>query len=274
MLPLRIRYIIERALAEDIGPYDPLYSCLGEKVGEAVIQVREDSVCSGAVLVEPVMTAVNPRITVSMNVQDGDPLTRGTTIASVKGSVRDILTGERVLLNFLQRLSGIATLTDKFVRRVSGTGVKICDTRKTTPGLRYMEKYAVRCGGGHNHRFSLGDGVLIKENTIKAFGSIEKAVTSVREQAHHLTKIEVEVENLEEFQKALLCGVDGVLLDNMSPIDVENAVRIGKGRVLLEVSGKITLGNVQEFAIPGVSIISSGLLTHSAPSVDFSLNLI
>jgi nicotinate-nucleotide pyrophosphorylase (carboxylating) len=199
----------------------------------------------------------------------------------VEGNLQALLTGERVALNFLQRLSGIATLTRQFVEKAAPYGVRIADTRKTTPTLRWLEKYAVRCGGGVNHRFSLSDGVLIKDNHIRAAGSLTEAVRRARQNAHHLLRLEVEAQSLEQVREALECGVDAILLDNFRPDELQEIVDIvrawseqmGQPRPILEVSGGVTLETVEAIAKTGVDIISVGALTHSAPALDISMEI-
>ncbi|NNG46253.1 MAG: carboxylating nicotinate-nucleotide diphosphorylase, partial [Deltaproteobacteria bacterium] len=198
---------------------------------------------------------------------------RGLKVGEAEGKAASLLRGERVALNFLQRLSGIATTTAAYVERVTPHGTRILDTRKTTPLLRALEKYAVRVGGGHNHRFSLSDGVLIKENAIRAAGGIAMAVTAARRTSHHLARVEVEVENLEQAEEALGAGADALLLDNMTPETVSEAVLRYGDRVLLEASGGIHLGNVGEYARTGVSAVSIGALTHSSPALDISFEI-
>ena len=273
MRPLHIKNIVEQALLEDLGPSDPLYEGLGERGGEGEIVAGGEGLFCGGDLLRSVFLAVGPKLSLKVHIEEGSKVQRGDIVAVVSGKIREILSGERVALNFIQRASGIATMTNRFVRKVEGTGVKIVDTRKTTPGIRCIEKFAVRCGGGWNHRFSLGDGVLIKENSIKAFGSISSAVSSVKRVAHHLLKIEVEVETMEEFEEAMKCRVDAVLLDNMTPEMVREAVVKGQKKLILEASGGITLENVRSYAETGVDFISSGFLTHSAPALDFSLKV-
>ena len=204
---------------------------------------------------------------------DGTLLSKGTVIASISGSTRSLLTVERVALNFLQRLSGIATLTRQFVEAVKGTNARIVDTRKTTPLLRQFEKYAVTVGGGFNHRFGLFDGILIKDNHLKAAGGVKKALVLAKKNTPHLMKIEVEVTNLEEFKEAIEHGANTVLLDNMTPEEIQKAVSMAKGKVILEASGGITLENVRTYAETGVDIISIGALTHSATAVDISMEI-
>jgi nicotinate-nucleotide pyrophosphorylase (carboxylating) len=208
-------------------------------------------------------------------VQDGDRLRKGTGVLAIEGSSRSILMAERVMLNVLQRLSGTATLTRRFVDAIQGTGSRILDTRKTTPGLKVLEKYAVRCGGGFNHRLTLGDGVLLKENHIAAAGGIQAAVSSARRVAPNLVKLEVEAETLAQVAQCLaLPEVDGILLDNMTNDQMREAVRLRNGsghRVFLEASGNLSLERARGVAETGVDFLSVGALTHSAPAADLSL---
>ncbi len=273
MYSFNLRKIVEAALNEDLVFHDPVASSLEKSRVECAMLAKEDLVFCGKDIVIEVFRTLDGDVTLEFFHEDGDVVASESRLGVVKGFSGGILRGERVALNFTQRLSGIATITRKFVEKIEGTGVKICDTRKTTPLLRYLEKYAVRCGGGVNHRFSLSDGVMIKDNAIKVFGSINEAVSRVREKTHHLLKIQVEVENLDELREALKSGVDAVLLDNMSREEVRKAVSLARGKVILEVSGNITLENVRAYAETGVDIISSGALTHSAPSVDISLEV-
>jgi nicotinate-nucleotide pyrophosphorylase (carboxylating) len=200
--------------------------------------------------------------------KDGDLLSAGTVIAHLEGRARSLLTGERVALNFLQRLSGIATLTRRYVDAVRGYNVDIVDTRKTTPGWRVLEKYAVRVGGGKNHRHDLGDGVLIKDNHIVAAGGIRQAIEMARKQSHHLLKIEVEVETLDQIEEALQTGAEVIMLDNMPPTMLAEGVKMIGGRAIVEASGGVSLESIVEVARTGVDLISVGRLTHSAPSAD------
>ncbi|MDH3359468.1 MAG: carboxylating nicotinate-nucleotide diphosphorylase, partial [Desulfobulbaceae bacterium] len=220
-----------------------------------------------------VFVTQNPAITITNTADDGANISIGDVILVAQGPVVDLLQAERVALNLVQRLSGIATLTNRFAAAVSPLPVKIVDTRKTTPGLRVLEKYAVRVGGGHNHRFNLADGVLIKDNHIAACGSIKAAVERAREQAPHTLKIEVEAENITQVEECLACGVDIIMLDNMNPEQLREAVKIAKGKALLEASGGVNLDNVRQIAETGIDIISIGALTHSAPAVDISMRL-
>jgi nicotinate-nucleotide pyrophosphorylase (carboxylating) len=216
---------------------------------------------------------LDDRVRVESVVSDGDRVPRAETLAVVSGPARAILTGERVALNLLGRLSGIATLTGSVVDAVAGTGAAVACTRKTTPGLRALEKYAVRCGGGANHRFGLDDAVLIKDNHLALAGGVGAAVARARAAVGHLVKVEVEVDTLEQLDEALAAGVDAVLLDNMTIDELRRAVERGEGRVLLEASGGITPETARSVAGTGVDVISLGWLTHSAPSLDVALEI-
>lgn len=262
-------------LAEDM-PYgdvtsDPLFPDDHKSSGTFV--AKEDGCVAGLRVAERVFAVLSDQVTMTVLVEDGSLVTKGTPIATVNGRTRDILKGERLALNLMQRLSGIATMTRKYADRLEGTNTKIVDTRKTTPGLRELEKYAVRMGGGYNHRFNLSDGVMLKDNHIEAAGSITEAVAKVRASLSHMTKIEVEVENLAQFEEAMAAGAEVILLDNMDTKTMAEAVSLKRGDVVLEASGNITIERLAEIAAAGVDIISSGALTHSVKSMDISLDL-
>jgi nicotinate-nucleotide pyrophosphorylase (carboxylating) len=265
--------IVMAALAEDVGQGDVTTEATVpvDAVGSAEILVKEPGVVCGLRAVEATFRALDPGLEIELIVQEGAPVEQRTVVALVDGSEGAILTGERVALNFLGRLSGIATLTRRYVDAVAGTGVAILDTRKTTPGLRALEKHAVLCGGGRNHRFGLDDGVLVKDNHLRAAGSILRAVERLR--ATTPLPIEVECDTLEQVTEALEAGVDAILLDNMTLRDLSAAVALVRGRARLEASGGITLDNVRAVAETGVDEISVGALTHSARSLDVSLEL-
>ena len=267
--------MVSVALQEDLGYGDiTSQAVVGPNIkarGEFV--AKQDFVLAGWPVVVRTFHHVSERITVEGVCRDGDAVAQGCVFGNVSGPAARLLSGERVALNFLQRLSGIATLTQQFVEAVSGTGTTILDTRKTTPGLRALEKYAVRTGGGRNHRFGLSDGVLIKENHITAAGGVAEAIRKARTTIDHLKKIEIEVTTFEELNQALDAGADAILLDNMTPSQVKDAVQRTGGRVPLEVSGGVHLGNVREYAMTGVNFISVGALTHSFKSADISLEL-
>ncbi|MDP3480897.1 MAG: carboxylating nicotinate-nucleotide diphosphorylase [Desulfoprunum sp.] len=267
--------LIRTFLAEDIGRGDlTSESIFGEdQIGSARLVAREAFVVAGAgAVAAEVFKVQNPAIAVIDPVEDGRRVQPGDVVLTVCGPVVDLLKAERVALNLLQRLSGIATLTARFVDCVKGYPVRITDTRKTTPGLRVLEKYAVRAGGGTNHRFNLTDGVLIKDNHIAACGSITEAVAKVRARAPHTIRIEVETETIEQVRECLACRVDIIMLDNMTIADMKEAVACIGGRALVEASGGVNLDTVAEIARTGVDIISIGALTHSAPSCDIGMD--
>jgi len=263
------------ALEEDLGPGDVTSEATihPESESVAVMLAKQDLILAGLAVARAVFHYLDPNIQFTTIVKDGDVITAGTEIAKLSGNTRALLAGERVALNLLQHLSGIATLTTAYTEQVKGLKVELLDTRKTLPGLRQLEKYAVRVGGGKNHRFGLYDGVLIKDNHIKASGSITKAVERSRKSAHHLLKIEVETKTLDEVSEALAAGADVIMLDNM-PIDMmRKAVDLVAGKALLEASGNITLKTIRAVAEAGVDFISSGSLTHSAPAADISMKI-
>jgi len=273
-IPSSVINLIHRALEEDIGPGDITTSLVipREQESKAEYLSKGNFVLAGLPFAKEVFRILNPSVGFRIFFDDGDKVNTADVIAEVYGNTRVILNGERVSLNILQRLSGIATLTNMFTEKIKGLNVKIVDTRKTTPCQRFMEKYAVRTGGGYNHRFGLFDGILIKDNHIKAVGNVREAVQRAKS-GHQLTKIEVEVRNLDELNEAIEAGADVVMLDNMTIPDMREAVRISKSRVLLEASGSVNLENVRDIAETGVDLISIGALTHSAPSVDISLKI-
>ncbi len=267
---------IQQFLEEDIGLGDiTTDSVFGPRQeGTAVFVAKEEFVVAGLDAIAPlVFTTRNSRIACTPMKKDGETAHPGERIFSAQGPVRDLLSAERLALNLVQRLSGIATLTAAFVHAVEGLPVRIIDTRKTTPGLRAYEKYAVRAGGGHNHRFSLADGILLKDNHIAATGSITEAVRILRDKAPHTLKIEVETENLAQVEECLACGVEIIMLDNMAPALMRQAVGLIGGRALVEASGGVNLANVREIAETGVDLISVGALTHSARAMDISMRL-
>lgn len=272
-----VKRMIEGFLQEDIGSGDITTEAIfsGNQISSAVFAARTPLVACGFETVVPmVFSVVNPSIRCQDNIADGSSAQVGQHLLVVHGPVASLLLGERVALNLAQRLCGIATLTDRFVRAVAPLPVKIVDTRKTTPGLRVLEKYAVRAGGGSNHRFNLADGVLIKDNHITACGSIRQAVAAVRERAPHTLRIEVEAENLAQVEECLEVGVDIIMLDNMDVETMRQAVmRIGQ-RALVEASGGVTLENVRAIAETGVDLISAGALTHSAPACDIGMDML
>lgn len=273
---LHLRKIVEEALKEDIGFGDITTESIipEDMISRAVIIAKEEGILAGLLVAEEVFKLLDSKIEFKEFKKDGDEIKKGDVILEIKGKTKIILMGERTALNFLQRLSGIATYTKKCVDIVKPYGVKILDTRKTTPTLRILEKYAVKVGGGENHRFGLYDMVLIKDNHIRAVGGIKEAIEKVRERVSHVYKIEVEVTNLEELKEALESKADIVLLDNMEYDTLKEAVSIAKGKVMIEVSGKISLEDLEKIARLGVDFISMGKLTHSYKSLDLSLELL
>ena len=271
-----IQGIIETALREDIGAGDITTTATVDKKaeGSAEIIVKEGLIVAGILIAEAVFKTVDAGIAFKAFVKDGESVKKGKTIARISGRLSSLLAGERVALNFLQRLSGIATLTSYFVAKVKGCRAKILDTRKTTPGLRILEKYAVRMGGGFNHRFGLCDGILIKDNHIAAVGSIMEAVLRARENIPHNMLIEVEAKDLDEVRDAILAGADVIMLDNMKPAVMKQAVKIIGKKALIEASGGVNLQNVMVIAKTGVDFISVGALTHSARAVDISMEVV
>ena len=263
---------IERALQEDLASSDitTLSTVPAAATATGKIVAKAEMTVCGLEVARRVFERVDPSVGYVSVAADGDSVEAGTTVAELAGSAHGILAAERTALNFMQRLSGTATLTRSYVDAAAGR-CRIVDTRKTTPGLRALQRYAVRCGGGHNHRNDLGSGVLIKENHIRAAGSIAAAIKGAKDRAPHLLKVECEVLSLDELQQALDAGADVVMLDNMDDAQVEAAVKLVDGRAIIEASGNITLERIARLAELGVDVISSGALTHSAPAADLSL---
>lgn len=264
---------VATALAEDIGHGDLTSRALVAEDARciATLVAKQDGVLSGMICYREAFVQVGAAQADWRGKSDGDVFTSGEVVAEFTGQTRAVLSGERTALNFVQRLSGIATLTRQFVEALDGLQSRICDTRKTTPLLRFLEKAAVRHGGGANHRFNLTDGILIKENHIAAAGGIAEAISRARIGAHHLMKIEIEVTDLAELAAALEAGADVVMLDNMGLETMAEAVRLNGGRAVLEASGNVTLDRARAIGETGVDFISCGALTHSAPAVDLSL---
>ena len=232
---------------------------------------KQDGIIAGLEVFRRVFELLDASTTVEFFVKDGDRVKKGQRLGVVSGDIRVLLSGERTALNYLQRMSGIATYTRAIVDMLEGTGTKLLDTRKTTPGMRIFEKYAVKVGGGYNHRFNLSDGILLKDNHIGAAGGVKEAVAMAREYAPFVRKIEIEVESLEMLNEALEAGADIIMLDNMSIEDMKEAVKLCAGRAQTECSGNVTKENIERLAGIGVDYISSGALTHSAPILDLSL---
>jgi nicotinate-nucleotide pyrophosphorylase (carboxylating) len=272
----QIERLIDLALEEDLGTGDVTTQALipPDLQGEAHIRAKQDLVAAGLPLAARVFQKVDANLVFETLVAEGKEVAPGTVLARLNGPAAAILSGERVALNFIQRLSGIATFTRQMVSLVAGTKTALVDTRKTTPGWRALEKYAVRLGGARNHRAGLYDGVLIKNNHITAAGSIAQAVRQARQAAHHLLKVEVEVTDLAGLEEALAAGADVIMLDNMSEAAMAQAVKIAAGRVLIEASGSMSAARLPGVAASGVDLISMGALTHSAPAADIHLRLI
>ncbi|HBX22874.1 MAG TPA: carboxylating nicotinate-nucleotide diphosphorylase [Desulfotomaculum sp.] len=270
-----LEQLIDRCLEEDIGPGDITTNSVvpPDLKTTAFIKTKQDGMVAGLPVARAVFLRLDPELIFTPLVAEGAAVTAGTVLARLEGRARTILTGERLALNFLQRLSGVATITSRLVQLVADYPVRVVDTRKTTPGLRVLEKYAVRMGGGHNHRLGLFDAVLIKDNHIQAAGSISQAVKRAKMAVSHTVKIEVEAEDLAGVTEALEAGADIIMLDNMEPETMARAVKLVNGRALLEASGGITAHTLVATAAAGVDVISVGALTHSAPALDISLDL-
>ena len=272
-----VKAAINAALAEDLGLQGDITTnatVAATAIADAVIAARKPGVIAGLQLAEAAFRALDPGVSFVIEVPDGESVAKGAVVARVSGHARALLTAERVALNYMGRLSGIATLTQSYVNAIRGTSAKITDTRKTTPGLRAFEKYAVRCGGGQNHRTGLFDAVLIKDNHIVAAGGISHAIVAARAAAGHMVKIEVEVDTLDQLDEVLKHKVDAVLLDNMTPDQLRAAVKRVAGRCLTEASGGVNLETVRTIAESGVDMISVGALTHSATVLDLGLDFL
>jgi nicotinate-nucleotide pyrophosphorylase (carboxylating) len=268
--------LIDLALMEDMsgGDITTRATISDDHRSRAVVKAKEDIVLAGTPVFRSVFDRLGGEVLFSAEKSDGDVVTTGSAVMEVEGPTAILLMGERTALNFLMRLSGIATLTKKCVDAVAGTGASVVDTRKTTPGWRYLEKYAVRMGGGRNHRLSLSDGVLIKDNHIAAAGGITEAVLRAKNTAPHTSRIEVEVSDHPGIEEALNAGADILLLDNMTPEEIADAVSLIEGRALTEASGGITIENIRDYAEAGVDFISLGALTHGARSVDINMKIV
>jgi len=276
LLTPQIEGIIKMALEEDIGAGDltTLNTIPPEQRAKGLFRAKRDCTVAGLFLLERLFSFLDSDVQIRFLCRDGDQVSRGTVIAEAEGVVRALLMGERTALNFLQRLSGTATLTRRYVDTIKDLPSKIIDTRKTTPGLRTLEKYAVRMGGGTNHRLGLYDAAIIKDNHIAASGSIAQAVENVRSNSPFMSRVEVECEDLKQVQKALDAKADVIMLDNMDTATMKEAVKLIKKRVWVEASGGITMERVREVAEAGVDFISVGALTHSAPAVDFNMKIV
>lgn len=265
--------LILSALKEDISSEDVSTNAVMPDycLGEVELLCKEDGVIAGLPVFARVFELLDAKTEVTLFAKDGDTVTKGQKLGVIRGDIRVLLSGERTALNYLQRMSGIATYTRSIAVLFEGSKTKLLDTRKTTPNMRIFEKYAVKVGGGYNHRYNLSDGVLLKDNHIGAAGSVAKAVAMAKEYAPFVRKIEIEVENLEMFKEALAAGADIIMLDNMSVEDMKEAVRLAAGKAEIECSGNVTRENVERLINIGVDYISSGALTHSAPILDLSL---
>ena len=272
---LLVEPAVRAALAEDMGRGGDLTTNAtipANARARAVLASRETGRIAGIDFARAAFAALDPSVTFDLRKPDAADVAPGDVIAIIEGPARPILSAERVALNFLGRLSGVATATNRLVQKVGKAKARVVCTRKTTPGLRAFEKYAVRCGGGFNHRFGLDDGILIKDNHIVAAGGITGAITAARRHAGHMVHVEVEVDNLEQLREALAAGANSILLDNMKPDVLKQAVAITNGRALLEASGNITLETIADVAATGVDLISSGSITHSAKCLDLGLD--
>jgi nicotinate-nucleotide pyrophosphorylase (carboxylating) len=272
---LQVEPVVRAALEEDLGRAGDITSQLtipAGKTATAKFVVRKSGCIAGLICAEAAFRLVDPSVRFEVLQPDGSEVTAGTVVATVTGPARSILTAERVALNFLGPLSGTATATAALVKAVEGTKARIVCTRKTLPGLRALQKYAVRCGGGFNHRFGLDDAAMVKDNHVHASGGITAAVARLRAGLGHMVRIEVEVDRLDQLEEALSIGVETILLDNMSDADLRRAVALTNGRAVLEASGNVTLATVRAIAETGVEYISSGAITHSAPNLDIGLD--
>lgn len=265
--------LILMALKEDITSEDVTTNAIMPNAcpGEVDLICKQDGIIAGLEIFARVFTLLDEDVKFDFKVKDGENVTKGQLLAEITGDIRTLLSGERVALNYLQRMSGIATYTNQIVKLLEGSKIKLLDTRKTTPNMKVFEKYAVTIGGGHNHRYNLSDGVLIKDNHIGAAGSVTKAIEMARDYAPFVRKIEIETENLEMVKEAVAAGADIIMLDNMSHEMMKQAVKIIDGRAQTECSGNVTRENIEKLKDIGVDFISSGALTHSAPILDLSL---
>lgn len=270
---LQVDHLLLEALREDISSEDVTTNAVMKEAipGEVDLICKQDGIIAGLDVFKRVFELLDQNIKVTFFCKDGDAVSNGQLMGKVAGDIRVLLSGERVALNYLQRMSGIATYTNSVVKLLEGSKTKLLDTRKTTPNMRIFEKYAVRVGGGYNHRYNLSDGVLLKDNHIGAAGSVTNAVRMAKEYAPFVRKIEVEVENLDMVREAIEAGADIIMLDNMSPEDMKEAILIIDGRAETECSGNVTKENITRLTSIGVDYISSGALTHSSPILDISM---
>ena len=275
MNTLKLRSLLEQYFIEDIGEQDITTDLIftDDTNGEIVFLAKEAGIFCGEEIIKTGFQLLNTTISAQVFVKDGQSFEIGQELAHVSGKIADLLKGERVILNLVQRMSGIATLTRKTVNTLDSGHTKICDTRKTTPGLRMLEKYAVRCGGGFNHRFGLYDGVMIKDNHISFAGSITKAVDAIRKNAGHMVKVEVEVESEEQVLEAVNAGADVIMFDNRTPEEIKELIKLVPPSIITEASGGIQLTNIADYRETGVDFISLGYLTHSYKALDISVKV-
>ena len=272
-MTLQADHLLLEALKEDISSEDVTTNAVMKEAvpGEVDLLAKEEGIVAGLQVFERVFRLLDEKTEVEFYCKDGDPVKEGQLMGKVRGDIRVLLSAERVALNYLQRMSGIATYTHSVASLLAGTKIRLLDTRKTTPNMRIFEKYAVRVGGGYNHRYNLSDGILLKDNHIGAAGGVREAVRMAKEYAPFVRKIEVETENLDMVKEALEAGADIIMLDNMTPEEMKEAVRLIDGRAKTECSGNVTKENIGRLADIGVDYISSGALTHSAPILDISM---
>jgi|SRR5690625_1424048 len=275
MNQLKLKNMLQSFLLEDMGEHDLTSQSIfpSDENGKGVFIAKGEGVISGLEIIKNTYHLLDPSIVVHYQRQDGDKVISGETIAEVSGPIVHLLTGERVILNLLQRMSGIATITNKCIEKLNDPSINICDTRKTTPGLRMFEKYAVTVGGGKNHRFGLYDGVMIKDNHISFSGSISNAINHVREKIGHMVKIEVETESKEDVLEAISAGADIIMFDNRTPKEVKEFMSYVPDHIVTEASGDITLETIDQYANTGVKYISLGFITHSVKALDISFNV-
>lgn len=275
MNKLKLRKQLHAFLLEDMGDQDVTSESIfpQDQIGDAIFTVKDSGVIAGLTIIKEAYHLLDPSIHVELFVSDGDEVNKSDKIAKVSGPVTQLLTGERVILNLLQRMSGIATLTKKCIDTLHDPSIQICDTRKTTPGLRMLEKYAVTVGGGKNHRKGLYDGIMIKDNHIAFSGSITNAVEAARNYTGHMVKIEVETETLEQVKEAVKAGADVIMFDNRTPDEIKQLIQFVPDSIVTEASGGITLETIASYANTGVDYISLGFLTHSVKSLDISVNV-
>lgn len=272
MNKLKLRLQLEQFFLEDIGERDVTTDLIFDEKdqGELVFIAKEGGVFAGKDVIETGFSILDKDVSVKLFVHEGEEFEKGEKLAAIRGSIRSLLKGERVVLNLVQRMSGIATITRKAVNKLEGSKTKIVDTRKTTPGLRMLEKYAVRCGGGYNHRFGLYDGVMIKDNHIAFAGSITKAIEKVRAELGHMVKVEVEIETKEQLLEAIEAKADVIMFDNRSPEEIKEWIKYVPEGMMTEASGGITLENLADYKDCGVDVISLGFLTHTVKALDIS----